>query len=162
MITQKIIDMSQAMPVYYDLSIRGMEPATKGSYKPVNGRRSDGSLVTRLLPMNKNEKKWRKYVATKIHADSQAPYIKGDYAITITEIFYLPRPKSVRPRSRIHPNVYPDLDKLQRCLHDALTDSGIIDDDSRIITVNASKYYVDDPTDAGVTAQITWHTNREA
>lgn len=68
-----------------------------------------------------------------------------DTPITVRVVFLLPRPKSVSLASRPWPTVAPDVDKLARCLLDALTDSGLIKDDSRVIHLDARKHYADPP-----------------
>lgn len=75
------------------------------------------------------------------------------------EVYYLRRPNSVSYEQRQEPTVKPDIDKLQRALHDALTDSRLITDDSIITTVKASKVYVDSMDDTGVEAVLTWESN---
>jgi Holliday junction resolvase RusA-like endonuclease len=54
--------------------------------------------------------------------------------------FYMPKPKTV---TRLLPSVSPDLDKLIRAVGDALTDSGIVTDDSRIVRISARKLYAE-------------------
>lgn len=75
------------------------------------------------------------------------------------EVYYLRRPSSVPYRQRQEPTVKPDIDKLQRALHDALTDSRLIADDSIITTVKATKVYVNSMDDTGVEAVLTWQSN---
>lgn len=58
--------------------------------------------------------------------------------IKVTICFRLLRPNTV---TRKYPSVKPDLDKLQRSTFDALTDSGIIEDDSLIVEVHATERY---------------------
>ena len=58
--------------------------------------------------------------------------------VSVKVRFFLPRPSTVR---REYPSVYPDLDKLVRSTLDALN-KGVIDDDSRIVDLDAKKRYV--------------------
>ena len=134
-------------------------PATKGSYKPVRNRRTGKTL---LVGMNRHEHEWRARVAREVrsqwftqHPTRPMPHL--DTPITVRVVFLLPRPKSVSLASRPWPTVAPDVDKLARCLLDALTDSGLIKDDSRVIHLDAHKHYADPPhRKAG--ADITIHT----
>jgi Holliday junction resolvase RusA-like endonuclease len=52
--------------------------------------------------------------------------------------FWIPRPKSVR---REHPTARPDLDKLVRCLLDAVTVAQLIADDAQVVELSARKDY---------------------
>lgn len=122
-------------------------PATKGSYKPVRNRRTGKTL---LVGMNRHEHEWRARVAREVrsqwftqHPTRPMPHL--DTPITVRVVFLLPRPKSVSLASRPWPTVAPDVDKLARCLLDALTDSGLIKDDSRVIHLDARKHYADPP-----------------
>jgi len=67
-----------------------------------------------------------------------------DSGVTVSMVFYLPRPKSVSRKKRPHPTVKPDIDKLLRSTNDALTDSGIITDDALILEITGKKEYADD------------------
>lgn len=65
-----------------------------------------------------------------------------DGPVAVTAVFLLPRPKSAK--GRLLPHVKPDLDKLIRAVGDALApykQPGVLKDDSRIVTWNASKHY---------------------
>lgn len=142
-------------------------PASKGSYRPITGRSHvDGRPVTRLIPMDAKEKPWRQRIVNTIKQCTNIPHITNDYSVEIHETFYLPRPQTIPPHKRYEPTVKPDLDKLQRALHDALTDSGIITDDSLITSITAEKTYTDPDTlegndAAGVYVQITWSKNHD-
>lgn len=121
------------------------DPAPKGSYRAlmIHGK-------PRLIPMSKREHKWRKTVAkacelTKIRIPPRTP-------VEAQETYYLKRPKTVK---RYLPTVPPDIDKLQRCLHDGITDSGLWDDDSRLVKVEAEKVYTDG--DPKVIVTLRWH-----
>jgi crossover junction endodeoxyribonuclease RusA len=71
--------------------------------------------------------------------DGLEPY---DEPIRVNVTFHMPQPK--RPKYPL-PGVKPDLDKLQRALGDALTQSGLITDDSRITTWQTTKRYSHTP-----------------
>lgn len=135
-----------------NFEVRGIQPAPKGSYKPVR-RRGSGGVV--LLPASSKEKPWRAAVA--LHG-RQALALAGlatppktmPLATAIT--FHLPRPKTV---TRAFPTVPPDLDKLVRATLDGLTDWQIITDDSQIVKLTAAKEYAADPSQVGATIAIT-------
>ena len=133
-------------------------PAPKGSYRPVDGRSRDGRPVTRLVPMSRREKEWRTRVAVAFRqAFPGWMPVDKDYACEVSEIFYLVRPKAARDRN--WPNRTPDLDKLQRCLHDALTDAGLWQDDSMVCGVQAAKRYVETAGEAGVSVMVRFYPN---
>ena len=65
-----------------------------------------------------------------------------DGPVVVDAVFMLRRPKSAK--KRLMPHVKPDLDKLIRAVGDALApykQPGVLKDDSRIVTWNASKHY---------------------
>lgn len=61
--------------------------------------------------------------------------------------FYLPLPKAVK---RLLSSVKPDLDKLMRALGDGMTDSGLLVDDSLIVTQWLHKRYAIEVNPVGV------------
>lgn len=82
---------------------------------------------------------WRR--AVEITVADQEWFTPFDGPVEVWVTFYLPRPKTV---SRLLPTSYPDLDKLERGLFDALTKAGVWTDDSRVVDSHASKRYADD------------------
>jgi Holliday junction resolvase RusA-like endonuclease len=88
-------------------------------------------------------KNWRASIA-----HTAGPLVKGIFTgpISLTVVFYMPRPKShsgkkgLLPSAPRHPANKPDLLKLARCLEDALT--GIAwNDDSQIVSEVLDKTY---------------------
>ena len=67
--------------------------------------------------------------------------------------FYLPLPKSDQHRTR-HISA-PDLDKLVRSVGDALTNSGIVSDDSVFCEILATKQYARDTQPIGALIRLT-------
>ena len=65
--------------------------------------------------------------------------------------FDLRRP--VRGR-RSWPCVRPDLDKLARAVLDAITESGLVEDDGQVCELSAVKRYAESPDDVGVTVEV--------
>lgn len=145
-------------PFSFGLFIPGI-PASKGSYRPITGRsRTTGKPVTRLIPMDKKERPWRDHVRDTI-LSHRAPTIPPDSYVTVETTFYLPRPKTIPPHKRKHPTVKPDIDKLQRALYDAITETHIWHDDCQITDVISHKRYADNNT-PGVFLTITWEPNQ--
>lgn len=145
-------------PFSFNLFIPGI-PASKGSYRPITGRsRTTGKPVTRLIPMDKKERPWRNHVRDTI-LSHKPPTIPHDSYVTVETTFYLPRPKTIPPRKRKHPTVKPDIDKLQRALYDAITETHIWHDDCQITDVTSHKRYADNNT-PGVFLTITWKPNQ--
>lgn len=145
-------------PLSFSLFIPGI-PASKGSYRPITGRsRTTGKPVTRLIPMDKKERPWRDHVRDTILSHKH-PTIPPNSYVTIETTFYLPRPKTIPPHKRKHPTVKPDIDKLQRALYDAITETHIWHDDCQITDVTSHKRYADNTT-TGVSLTITWEPNQ--
>lgn len=145
-------------PSSFSLFIPGT-PASKGSYRPITGRsRTTGKPVTRLIPMDKKERPWRDHVRDTILSHKH-PTIPPNSYIKIETTFYLPRPKTIPPHKRKHPTVKPDIDKLQRALYDAITETHIWHDDRQITDVTSHKRYADNTT-TGVSLTITWRPNQ--
>lgn len=68
---------------------------------------------------------------------------RGPVSLDVT--FTMPRPKSAKAGAR--PATRPDLDKLLRSTKDALKTAGVYEDDGRVVSVIAQKYFVGhDPT----------------
>ena len=105
-------------------------PAPQGSKKHV------GKGV--MVEVSKKLKPWRKAVtAAAIQANVDKIQFTGPTKIRV--IFHMPRPKC-RKHDVWH-IIPPDPDKLLRSTFDALTDSGIIIDDSILCAPSAEKRY---------------------
>ena len=104
-------------------------PASKGSYRPITGR-------SRLTG---------KPVTRLIPMDRKERPWRDHVRDTIL--------------SHKHPTVKPDIDKLQRALYDAITETHIWHDDCQITDVTSHKRYADD-TPTGVFLTITWEPNQ--
>jgi len=99
-----------------------------------------GSLIARLIRVNgcpkavlhshasADLKRWRKTIADAVRAEGHEPI--GPY-VAVAALFQMPKPKTTK--YPLYPAGTPDLDKLQRALGDALTQSGIVEDDARIV-----------------------------
>jgi Holliday junction resolvase RusA-like endonuclease len=85
------------------------------------------------------QKAWRTAVADTAHQHRPETPLDGPLMLRIQ--LRMPRPKA---RRRAHyADRKPDIDKLVRCTSDALTDSGVILDDSRICELSVVKMYAD-------------------
>ena len=125
-----------------DLYVEG-EPRAQGSMKHVgNGRMvHDPKMV-----------KWRDCVADclKVAVGTfYGPWEPLDAPVEVHVKFWLPRPK--KPRLENAATAL-DLDKLQRCIGDALEQSGVLANDARIVKwVNPEKDWTHDfPGDGNV------------
>lgn len=113
-------------------------PAPQGSKKHV-GR---GIMVE----SSKLVKPWRQAVeqavmiAAPFGSRSDPILFRGPVAVDVA--FFLSRPKSAKKGAR--PSARPDIDKLMRSTFDAMTTAGVYEDDGRIVSVIAEKWYVGD------------------
>lgn len=118
-----------------DLYVEG-EPRAQGSMKHVgNGRMvHDPKMV-----------KWRNRVAECLKTASRiqiGPFEPIDEPVEVAVHFWLPRPKKPRLENAA---TGLDLDKLQRCIGDALEQSGVLRNDARIVKwVNPEKDWTHD------------------
>ena len=104
-----------------------------------------------LVEANKNLPVWRAFVQDKLEqANAGCAPMTGP--VSLTAIFFMPRPKSV---TRALPSVKPDLDKLIRSIGDSATKAGVIEDDSQICEIVAHKVYEAEGLPRGVL--ITLH-----
>lgn len=114
-------------------------PETKGSHKVYTKDRW-GRRLKRPIVRNDNEGAydWAQIVgwAAKAAMAGEPPL---DMAIELDLLFLLPRPSSVR---KPLPETKPDIDKLTRCVCDAL--EGIVyTNDSRVCDLSVRKRYAD-------------------
>jgi Holliday junction resolvase RusA-like endonuclease len=65
--------------------------------------------------------------------------ISGPVEVVI--VFTLPKPVTVPKNRNGYPSVPPDIDKLLRSTFDGLKTAGVIEDDSRVVSVTAYKRY---------------------
>ena len=115
------------------LRISGL-PKPQGSKRVYNGRvvEAAGNAL----------KAWRKAIAQECHAQVTEAHKPLLGPVSVTVVFYLPRPKTVSEKDRALPIVPPDLDKLARGLLDGIGQSEVIwGDDSQVIKLKATKVY---------------------
>ena len=118
-------------------------PAPQGSKRHVG--------YGRLVESSKKLKPWRAAVAAAAASAAHALDQPLDGHLRLIVRFELPAPKRSRFGNR--PAGPPDLDKLVRAVDDALTDSGLIVDDARIVTISASKHWATDQPGATITIE---------
>jgi Holliday junction resolvase RusA-like endonuclease len=118
------------------------EPIPKGSTRAfvVNGK----AVTTNA---NKKTKDWQLLVA--MAAQEYRPNKLMEDAVGLQLTFTMPRPRSISVKKRPLPTVKPDLDKLIRCILDALTGIMFIDD-SQVTEIKAVKHYDDGDGAPGV------------
>jgi Holliday junction resolvase RusA-like endonuclease len=85
--------------------------------------------------------------AATLHTDQKQ--FLGPVAVTMT--FFMKAPKS---NKRKYPNTSPDLDKLCRSVGDSLEISGLLSNDSQIVTLIAYKIYATEEEQPGVEVEI--------
>lgn len=103
---------------------------------------------------------WRAQVQQAVAAAGEIP-LYG--AVELALGFDLPRPgthlgsgrnaQMVRPSAPEYPTTKPDLDKLVRCVADAITDAGLWKDDSQVVSLKAAKRYVLSPPGVLITVR---------
>lgn len=117
------------------------EPAPQGS-KVSYGK-------GRMVESSKKLKPWRDRV--KFAAGAYALDEPMDGHLRLIVNFYMPAPAKSKFGSR--PAGTPDLDKLVRAVGDALTQSGAIRDDARIVSLIAHKHWALDNPGAEITVE---------
>jgi Holliday junction resolvase RusA-like endonuclease len=92
-----------------------------------------------LVDASEGNKAWRAHVTQRVreHMD----YIRYKGAVNVKMSFYMEKAKSNKTAFMMQK---PDIDKLCRSVMDALTDSEIIEDDSRVVSLTAKKYWADE------------------
>lgn len=116
-------------------------PQPQGSIRSLGkGRPSVHSNADRLLP-------WRGQVIAHLRRAMDADQVEPGWPISgpvaVSVVFALPKPRSA-PRSRMHPDRKPDIDKLARAVLDCLGSkigAGVIFDDAQVVQLTARKTY---------------------
>jgi Holliday junction resolvase RusA-like endonuclease len=113
------------------------DPKTKGSMR--TRRTKDGKH--RVVNSSSRTSDWQELVAWHARLAMRGRQRIESGPVSVVALFALPMPKAPKHRSAISMRDG-DLDKLQRCVGDALT--GIVySDDSRVISWQAEKFYAD-------------------
>ncbi len=116
--------------------VRGI-PAPKGSMRGyyIPGKMGKPRVI--LTEDNKHTRPWANTVRLVIQ--EKAPPAPWECAVELLAVFRLQRPKSL-PKRIVHPTRKPDLDKLLRCIKDAM--KGVLyKDDAQVVKVETEKTY---------------------
>ena len=97
---------------------------------------SRGGKTSTVVVYPPKTREWEALVAERVSESAEVEQIDDACKLKVT--FYMPRPKTSK---RATPSVRPDLDKLVRCIGDALEKSKVIRSDSRIVEITAKKVY---------------------
>lgn len=104
-------------------------PIQQGSMIPGKPVKTAKGMRSTMHSHNSAElKAWRSKIAAHVRAMGHEVI---DPYVDVLATFHMPKPKTTKYPE--YPAGTPDLDKLQRALGDALTESGIIVDDARIV-----------------------------
>lgn len=143
-------------------------PAPQGSKRAIPIKRGGvhTGKVSLLESAGDKLKQWRRAVSA---VAAQHEPITGPVGVHVT--FGMHRPKShygtgknagvLKPSSPQHHAVKPDIDKLARATLDALTTSRLIEDDSRVIDLRATKIYIEPGGTTGAAITITPWTGEQ-
>lgn len=113
-------------------------PAAQGSKKAFQRGRK---IV--LVEMSNHLPQWRATVEAAARLAAGPDWEPIDAAVSIGGEIRLQKPRTTKYPD--YPAGAPDLDKLQRAIGDALTKSGVIKDDARIIHWCIRKVWADQP-----------------
>lgn len=110
------------------------KPTAQGSKKAfvINGKAV-------LVESAAGNKTWRKTVTQAIKANRSYRQFEG--AVNMSLVFYMPKAASNKTQQMTQK---PDIDKLCRSVLDAASDSQLIQDDSRIVHLTATKKWAED------------------
>jgi crossover junction endodeoxyribonuclease RusA len=116
------------------------EAAPQGSHK---GYVVKGHAV--ITESNESLAPWRAQVTAAARAAMPEGWSPLAGAVSVTLIFHLRRPLAAPKTKDIHAIKKPDIEKLVRGIHDALTDAGVWLDDSQVVSLRADKQYAVPP-----------------
>lgn len=123
-------------------------PAPQGSKTMRDGR---------PVESNPRSRAWRDCVRT---AAESASFITGwtapslTTAVEVEVVFQFARPRTVSARSVPTTRSTGDIDKLVRCVLDALTQGGVLRDDSQVTSLRTRKVYFAPGTQEGATISV--------
>lgn len=119
--------------------MQGIEPAPQGSKRHVgNGR---------MIEASKKVKPWR-FAVSQAALETGEPLMDEPVSVLITFLFSRPKAHyntkgQLKDKAPFYKSTKPDLDKLCRSTLDGLTNV-LIKDDSQVVTIIASKQYVNE------------------
>lgn len=123
-------------------------PAPQGSKKYL-GRTATGRGI--IKETSDNTAPWRADVkaACETFMRSHPEVIPFSCAVSVSMVFTFIRPRSITRKKRPFPSVYPDLCKLARATEDAISASGLWDDDALVVEyTRLAKVYAGEDRDA--------------
>lgn len=113
-------------------------PVSKGSSRAFIPKGWKRAIITNA---NAETEPWEAaIVAAAAAAMGTAAMMEGPVKLRLH--FFMPRPKSAK-KAIVRHLTKPDLDKLTRCVKDALKRAGIYKDDSQVIELEAGKDFAD-------------------
>ena len=119
-------------------------PATQGSKKAfIRGKK----VV--LVEMDEKLPAWRAAVEASARLATGPGWVTWDGPVSVSGTIHLRKPATTKYPTA--PAGTPDLDKLQRAIGDALTKSGVIKDDARIVHWDIRKVWADNIPGANLT-----------
>jgi Holliday junction resolvase RusA-like endonuclease len=123
-------------------------PESKGSKRVLPVRKATGERTFAVADSNKNAKPWANRITEKTREIYDGPLLRGPVLVSLS--FYFARPRGhfgagrnahqLKPSSPEHMTRMPDVDKLARCVLDALV-GVLIADDAQVVTLQAGKAY---------------------
>ena len=126
----------------FELFVVGI-PAPKGSMRAFAVKTRFGIRAV-LTNDNARTKPWQAFVTDSVRRITTSKMLGP---VRVDAVFFLPRPKYHYKKDLIRddaPTAHdkkPDIDKLSRCLLDAITDAGAWGDDSQVSGLFVSKEY---------------------
>jgi Holliday junction resolvase RusA-like endonuclease len=112
-------------------------PEPQGSFRAMNSKYSGKAILTQS---NKKMLPYRQMVSQTAMVECRGRMIAKHEPVMLGLSFYFAKPKSA-PKSRAWPTVKPDLDKLVRCIKDALTGFAYVDDSQVVKFSKLEKLY---------------------
>lgn len=121
-------------PAVLHATIHGL-PIPQGSIRSLGrGRPSVYNNAERLKP-------WRERLFWELRQRASGPQFPMDEGVIVDMIFTMPKPKSAPKTRRIFPTKRPDRLKLARAVEDALTEAGVLKDDSLVVDGFTTKVF---------------------
>lgn len=119
-----------------------------GSPAPQGSKRHVGNGV--MVESCERVKPWRQDVVAACVAfrERNPGACPARGPLYVRMVFTLPKPKSAPKRKRTYPDRKPDLSKLVRSTEDAMVTAGLIEDDARIVRLDALKAFPSEDFDA--------------
>lgn len=119
------------------------EAVPKGSTKSFHIKKLDRVITTNANP---NTEKWEAYIRAQAqeYSERSGLFFNEGEAVEISATFHLSRPKSL-PKKVKDCVKRPDLDKLTRCVGDALN-RVLFNDDSQVVKWTVEKMYAAGPS----------------